>query len=101
LNGVAGGVRGLFYGDPKQFIAQVVGTVSCVAFIFSITWVFFKVCDAVMGIRVSPAVELEGLDVPEMGGHGYPEIQGPPTMVHAPASGAPRVLGAMTPEHGR
>jgi len=26
-------------------------------------------------MRVSPEVELEGLDVPEMGGHGYPEIQ--------------------------
>ena len=100
LNGVAGGVRGLLYGDPSQFLAQMIGTLACVAFIFPVTLAFFKVLDAVMGIRVSAEVELEGLDVPEMGGHGYPEIQGPSTVVHAPAM-ATRMVGAIAPEPGR
>jgi len=33
-------------------------------------------------MRVSAEQELEGLDVPEMGGHGYPEVQGPATIIH-------------------
>lgn len=28
-----------------------------------------------MGLRVSPEVELNGLDIPEMGVSGYPDIQ--------------------------
>jgi hypothetical protein len=39
-------------------------------------------------MRVSAEVELEGLDVPEMGVHGYPEVQGPSTVVrHLPSAG--------------
>ncbi|SRR5581483_4591558 len=33
----------------------------------------FGARDAVVGTRVSPEMELEGPDVPEMGGHGPPE----------------------------
>jgi Amt family ammonium transporter len=81
FNGVPGTVKGLFYGAPSQFVAQVIGTLTCFVFIFGLSWIFFKAMDAVMGMRVSPEVELEGLDVPEMGVHGYPEIQGPSTVV--------------------
>jgi Amt family ammonium transporter len=81
FNGVEGTVRGLFYGGASQFVAQVVGTLTCFVFIFGISWAFFKALDAVMGMRVSREEELEGLDVPEMGVHGYPEVQGPSTVV--------------------
>ena len=59
LNNVAGTVKGLLYGDPSQLVAQIVGTVTNLGFIFGASWVFFKVMDAVMGMRVSPEVELE------------------------------------------
>ena len=89
FNGVEGTVRGLFYGGGKQFIAQIIGTVTCLVFIFGISYVFFKIMDMVIGMRVSAEVELEGLDVPEMGVHGYPEIQGPSTVLrHLPSGGA-------------
>ena len=103
FNGVEGTVRGLFYGGASQFVAQVIGTTTCFAFIFSASWVFFKVYDLVFGMRVSPEVELEGLDVPEMGAHGYPEIQGPATLVHAMGASAVRASGmaAMAPERSR
>ena len=39
-----------------------------------IFYVFFKVVDAIMGNRVSAAVELEGLDIPEMGALAYPDF---------------------------
>jgi Amt family ammonium transporter len=91
FNGVQGTVRGLLYGDASQLVAQIIGPATNVVFIFAASWLFFKVLDAVIGMRVAPEVELEGLDVPEMGGHGYPEVQGPSTLVHGgPAAGAPR-----------
>src|SRR5215813_3019008 len=74
-NGVPGTVRGLFYGDASQFIAEVIGTITCFVFVFTAFYVFFKVCDALFGIRVSPEVEIAGLDMPEMGALGYPEFQ--------------------------
>jgi Amt family ammonium transporter len=98
LNGVEGTVRGLLYGGGSQFLAQIIGTATCVVFIFGISWSFFKVMDAVMGMRVSPEVELEGLDVPEMGVHGYPEVQGPSTIVRhlSSSSGAFGQVGTAT-----
>jgi ammonium transporter, Amt family len=108
FNGVEGTVRGLFYGGASQFVAQIIGTLTCFVFIFCISWVFFKVVDVAMGMRVSPEEELEGLDVPEMGAHGYPEVQGPSTVVRHLTAGAGASsfsamapAGAMTPERGR
>ena len=102
FNNVPGTVRGLLYGDPSQFVAQVVGTLTNFGFIFAASWVFFKAVDAVMGMRVSAEVELEGLDVPEMGAHGYPEIQGPSPVVRgltgAPARSHAVSARAMAPE---
>jgi Amt family ammonium transporter len=104
LNGVSSTVRGLLYGDPNQLVAQALGMLTNVVFVFVASWVFFKVLDAVVGMRVSAEEELEGLDVPEMGGHGYPEIQGPSTVVrglgptHAPV---PTALGVMAPGAAR
>jgi Amt family ammonium transporter len=89
FNSVPGTVRGLLYGDPLQFVAQVIGPVVNLGFIFGASWLFFKLLAVTIGMRVPAEVELEGLDVPEMGVHGYPEIQGPPTLVHG--------LGAMAP----
>lgn len=108
FNGVEGTVRGLFYGGASQFVAQIVGTVTCFVFIFVISWVFFKVLDAVVGMRVSPEEELEGLDVPEMGVHGYPEVQGPSTVVRHLNAGlgtssafSAAAVPTMAPERGR
>src|SRR5574341_1477794 len=67
FNGVTGTVRGLLYGDASQFFAQCIGTLTCFVFIFAISWLFFKVQHVVMGIRVSPETEIEGLDIPEVG----------------------------------
>jgi Amt family ammonium transporter len=70
-NGVPGPVRGLFYGDPAQFVAQVIGITVCVVFVFSTMYAFFKISDKLIGIRVSARDEAEGLDMPEMGVEGY------------------------------
>jgi Amt family ammonium transporter len=72
-NGVTGPVTGLFYGNPGQFIAELIGGIVCFVFVFAFMYGFFKVCDKVIGLRVSEAAELEGLDIPEMGVKGYDE----------------------------
>jgi ammonium transporter, Amt family len=74
LNGVAGGVRGLLYGDPSQLVAEVVGILTCFTFVFSTFYLFFKAVEVTIGNRVSAEAELEGLDVPEMGAFGYPDF---------------------------
>jgi ammonium transporter, Amt family len=73
-NGVSGTVRGLFYGDSSQFLAQCVGTLTCLVFVFVSFYAFFKLVEVTMGNRVPASVELEGLDIPEMGALAYPDF---------------------------
>jgi Amt family ammonium transporter len=63
--------KGLFFGDVGQFIAQVIGALVAFGWAFGISWVFFTIQKAVMGLRVSEETELQGLDLPEMGMPGY------------------------------
>ena len=71
-NGVAGTVKGLFYGDAGQFTAEVIGVLANFIYVGLITFVVFKVIGAVLGgHRPDPLVEVDGLDVPEMGLPGY------------------------------
>jgi Amt family ammonium transporter len=74
-NGVSGSVTGLFYGDAGQLVAQLIGVGTLVGFVFVASLVMNLAIDAVIGQRVSAKVELEGLDLPEMGQLGYPEFE--------------------------
>ncbi len=74
-NGVAGTVKGLLYGDPSQFVAQLIGVGSNILYVGIIGFLVFKLIDLVIGNRVSAADELNGLDVPEMGVPGYSGIK--------------------------
>lgn len=69
------GVRGLLYGDPSQFVMQVLNAVVVLVFGFVMAYVWFKVSDKITPLRVSKDIELEGLDGPEMGLLGYPDFQ--------------------------
>ena len=73
-NGIAGGVKGLFYGDTGQFIAQCIGTVTNIVYVFVVSYIFFKILDKVIGLRVSQEVEIEGLDQAEVAVTAYPEF---------------------------
>jgi Amt family ammonium transporter len=74
-NGVNGSVTGLFYGDTGQLICQLIGCATLVGIIFTLSYLFNWIVDAVVGQRVGAHSELEGLDLPEMGALGYPEFQ--------------------------
>src|SRR5204862_510347 len=73
-NGVNGSVTGLFYGDPSQLVAQLIGVGTLVGFVFTFSYVANWLIDGIIGHRVSASDELAGLDIPEMGALGYPEF---------------------------
>ncbi len=74
-NGVSGTVTGLFYGGGlSQFWAEAIGVVTCFVTLSIISIIVFKIIDAIVGNRVSQEVEIEGLDIPEMGLAGYSGI---------------------------
>jgi len=75
LNGVPGNVTGLFYGGSSQFLAQLIACGVLIVWGFGVSFLFFKLLDKVWGLRVDPEVELEGLDIPEMGVLAYPDSQ--------------------------
>lgn len=75
LNGVKGGVRGLFYGDGGQFVAEVIGGAVNFLWFAAAGWVMFKLLNKIAGNRVKPEVELYGLDLHEMGLDGYAGIK--------------------------
>ena len=74
LNGVAGGVTGLFYGDGSQLMAQILAICTNFVFVFIVMYAFFKVLNLIVPIRVKPEHELEGLDQHEVAVSAYPEF---------------------------
>jgi Amt family ammonium transporter len=74
-NGVTGSVKGLFYGDAGQLVAQLVGISTLVGVIFTLSFLWNWLVDVFVGQRSNPKAELAGLDVPEMGALCYPDFQ--------------------------
>jgi ammonium transporter, Amt family len=74
-NGVPGTVKGLFYGEPSQFIAQLIGVTANIIYVGLAALIIFKLIDVFIGNRAEPSAEIDGLDVPEMGVPGYAGIK--------------------------
>lgn len=70
----SGGANGLFYGNPHQFLLQVIGVAVSWAFSGVGTWILIKLVDLVMGIRVTKEEELMGLDAVLHHESAYPEM---------------------------
>lgn len=64
---------GLFYGNPKQFLIQLVATVVTIVFSGTMTWIIFKVVDKWVGIRASLKEEIAGLDISQHNEMAYAE----------------------------
>jgi Amt family ammonium transporter len=65
------GADGLFYGNPGQFLIQVIAVVVTMVFSFVVSYILFKILDATMGLRVTPEDEVAGLDITEHQETGY------------------------------
>jgi Amt family ammonium transporter len=60
-------------GGIDQMIKQIIGTGIVAIYSFSVSYVLFKVLDAVMGLRTSEDSEDRGLDVSQHGEEAYSE----------------------------
>ncbi|MFZ4850040.1 MAG: ammonium transporter [Caldilinea sp.] len=65
------GADGLFYGNPNQFVIQLVAAVGAAIFAFVLTFVIAKGLDKILGLSVSESEEEVGLDVSEHGERAY------------------------------
>ncbi len=74
-NGVAGPVKGLFFGDASQFVAECVGVLANFVYIGIAAYIVFKVINMITPLRSSDEDQIEGLDIPEIGVAGYPEFE--------------------------
>ena len=70
-----GGINGLFFGGGAgQLGAQSVGVAAAFVFVFTSSFIVFKLIDSVIGMRVSSEEEETGLDVSEHSASGYPDF---------------------------
>jgi Amt family ammonium transporter len=67
----AAGANGLFYGNPNQFLIQLLTAVVVAVFAFGVTFGITKLLSAWMGLRVSASEEEVGLDLSEHGERAY------------------------------
>jgi Amt family ammonium transporter len=76
-NGItAHGVTGLFYGGGwLQLAAQAAEGLGIIVLGFGLMYPFFKITNLFLPLRVSREIELQGLDMPEMGALGYPDFE--------------------------
>lgn len=65
------GAQGLFYGNPGQFVIQLVLAVSTLVFVLIGTFIILKVVDLLVGLRVSSEDEETGLDLSQHSERAY------------------------------
>jgi Amt family ammonium transporter len=70
-NGVDGKVAGLFYGNSGQFVAEVIGVLANILYVAPVAIASFIIIGKLVGNRPTLEEEVGGLDIPEMGLHGY------------------------------
>jgi ammonium transporter, Amt family len=68
------GVRGLFYGDGGQLVAQLIEAAVLIVFGFVTAYVLFVVSQLITPLRVNREAEFHGLDGTEMGTLAYPDF---------------------------
>ena len=66
-----GGANGLFFGNPKQFLIQATGVGATILYSFILSLIILKIVDIVVGLRLSPEDEVNGLDITRHSEIGY------------------------------
>ncbi|MBI5574603.1 MAG: ammonium transporter [Elusimicrobia bacterium] len=57
------GANGLFFGNPKQFLVQLITVCITIVYTFAMTFIIFKLVDLTIGVRVTESDETMGLDL--------------------------------------
>ena len=61
-------------GELRLLMAQLAGVIGVGVFVFVISLIFWKIIQAIIGLRVSAEEEMEGLDIGEHGNIAYPDF---------------------------
>ena len=64
---------GIFSAE-HSFLTQLIGVSAISAFTFVFSFAVFGIIKATMGVRVSPEIESDGLDIAEHGNQAYPDF---------------------------
>jgi Amt family ammonium transporter len=96
------GADGLFYGNPHQFVIQLLSVLIVVAFVMLASLVLLKATDLLVGLRLEHDAEVDGLDLSEHGESGYHlgdipvgHGHGLPATPHPSLSNAPAVINIL------
>lgn len=65
------GADGLFFGNPAQLGIQALAAVATIVYSFVLSFILFKILDAIMGLRVAEDEEISGLDLATHQESGY------------------------------
>jgi len=58
-----------------QLMAQIVGAIACIAVGGILSFVWFKISNLIVPMRVPISTEIQGADIPEMGALAYPDFE--------------------------
>jgi len=70
-----GGANGLFFGNPKQFLVQLLAVLVTLVYTFTVTFIIYKLVDLVIGVRVGDKEELMGLDLTQHHERAYTVLE--------------------------
>jgi Amt family ammonium transporter len=71
----AAGANGLLFGNLHQFMIQGLLVLVTIPFAIIMTWIIFKIVDAVIGMRVEQNSEIVGLDLTQQSEAAYTVIE--------------------------
>ena len=69
------GADGLFFGNPKQFLIQLIAVLVAIVYTFGVTYVLYKFVDIFFRIRVTEKEELMGLDLTQHRERAYTVLE--------------------------
>lgn len=99
-HGVVGiwGLLAVPLSNPDASIfSQLIGAAAIFAWVFGVSFVVWRLLEALFGIRVTEAEEQEGIDLAEIGLHAYPEFVS--TEIHSGLSAGGGGVGAHAASH--
>ena len=69
------GADGLFFGNPKQLLVQVIAVAATAAYSFAASFIIYKAIDLVMKVRVKEKDEIVGLDLTQHHENAYTVLE--------------------------
>ncbi len=69
------GADGLFFGNPKQFVIQLIAVAVTLVYSFAVTFIIYKLVDFVIKVRVDKKDEITGLDLTQHHENAYTVLE--------------------------